>query len=113
LAYQEFEVSPNGLWIDLKISHGEKEEMHSRLRRRVALDQAAKVWTAELAIPMKSLTPDFDPKKGWRVNFYRVEGKSEPRFYAAWSPTMTPQPNFHVPAAFGHLVFLETGSSEK
>jgi len=32
----------------------------------------------------------------------------EPRFYSAWSPTMTPTPNFHVPEAFGHLVFRES-----
>jgi alpha-galactosidase len=107
--YKEFEVSPNGYWIDLNLSHGEKEEMRSGLRRRVALDERAGVWTAELAIPMKSLTPAFDPKKGWRANFYRVEGKAEPRFYAAWSPTMTPEPNFHVPSAFGRLIFRESG----
>ena len=105
LVYEEFEVSPNGFWIDLNISHGEKEEMRSGLLRRVVKDAQARTWTAELAIPMKSLTPAFDPAKSWRANFYRVEGRAEPRFYAAWSPTMTPQPNFHVPQAFGHLVF--------
>lgn len=108
LVYKEFEVSPNGFWIDLNISHGEKEEMRSGLRRRVVQDAQARTWTAELSIPMKSLTREFDPEKGWRVNFYRVEGKVEPRFYAAWSPTMTPQPNFHVPEAFGHLEFRES-----
>ncbi len=45
-----------------------------------------------------------------RVNFYRVEGEAEPRFYSAWRPTNTPQPNFHVPEAFGALVFTEAAS---
>jgi len=108
--YKELEVAPNGFWIDLNIAHGEKEEMRSGLRRRVWQDAQAKTWTAELAVPMSSLTPAFDPQKPWRANFYRVEGRKEPRFYAAWSPTMTPQPNFHLPAAFGHLVFQENGS---
>ena len=107
LVYKEFEVSPNGYWIDLNISHGETQEMDSGLRRRVVQDAQAHTWTAELAIPMKSLSPAFDPTKTWRANFYRVEGKAEPRFYSAWSPTMTPQPNFHVPGAFGHLEFRE------
>jgi len=107
LKYKEFEVSPNGFWIDLDISHGQKEELHSGLERRVVLDSKANTWTADLAIPMKSLTPKFDPKQSWRVNFYRVEGEKEPRFYSAWSPTFSPQPNFHVPAAFGKLVFQE------
>ena len=105
--YKELEVSPNGYWIDLNIAHGEKEEMHSGLRRRVVQDARARTWTAELAVPMRSLAPEFDPKQSWRANFFRVEGKSEPRFYSAWSPTKTPAPNFHVPEAFGHLVFRE------
>jgi len=54
--YKELEVSPNGFWIDLDIAHGEKEEMHSSLRRRVTQDAAARTWTAELAVPMRSLT---------------------------------------------------------
>lgn len=103
--YKEFEVSPNGFWIDLDISHGQKEELHSGLQRRVIQNVAQRTWTAELAIPMKSLTTNFSPDKSWRVNFYRVEGEEEPRFYSAWSPTYSPQPNFHVPEAFGTLVF--------
>jgi alpha-galactosidase len=107
LVYKELEVSPNGFWIDLNISHGEKKEMRSGLRRRATIDEHQDIWTAELAVPMRSLTPAFDPAKPWRVNFYRVEGAKEPRFYSAWSPTMTPAPNFHVPAAFGYLVFRD------
>jgi hypothetical protein len=107
LIYKELEVSPNGFWIDLNISHGEKKELGSGLRRRVVLDEHEHIWTAELAVPMRSLNPAFDPAKPWRVNFYRVEGTKEPRFYSAWSPTMTPAPNFHVPARFGHLVFRD------
>jgi len=107
LKYKEFEVAPNGFWIDLDISHGEKEELHSRLQRRVVLDKEKKTWTAVLAIPMKSLTPGFDPRSSWRVNFYRVEGAAEPRFYSAWSPTFSPMPNFHVPKTFGELIFRE------
>lgn len=105
--YREFEVSPNGYWIDLAVSHGKIEELKSGLRRRVVMDDKAKTWTAELAIPMKALTEQFDPKHQWRANFYRIEGETEPRFYAAWSPTFTPKPSFHVPAAFGTLEFQE------
>jgi alpha-galactosidase len=107
LVYREFEVSPNGYWIDLAVSHGKIEELHSGLRRRVVLNEKSSTWTAEMAIPMKYLTTQFDPKLSWKVNFYRVEGQTEPRFYSAWSPTYSPKPNFHVPAAFGTLVFRE------
>jgi alpha-galactosidase len=107
LVYKELEVSPNGFWIDLNIAHGEKEEMHSGLQRRVLRDATERIWTAELAVPLRSLTPAFDSKRSWRANFFRVEGKVEPRFYSSWSPTRTAAPNFHVPEAFGHLVFRE------
>jgi alpha-galactosidase len=105
--YKEFEVSPNGLWIDLDIAPGEKHDLKSGLKRRVILDKARKSWTAELAIPMKCLISRFDPAVVWRLNFYRVEGAKEPRFYSAWQPTGTAVPNFHVPEAFGELVFVK------
>jgi alpha-galactosidase len=103
--YKEFEVSPNGFWIDLDIAPGEKHDLKSGLRRRVILNEAAKTWVAELALPMKCLVVRFDPAATWKANFYRVEGTAEPRFYSAWQPTRTPAPNFHVPEAFGELVF--------
>jgi len=103
--YKEFEVSPNGFWIDLDIAPGEKNNLKSILKRRVVLNEAKKIWTAELAIPMNCLVAKFDPTLAWRVNFYRVEGAEEPRFYSAWRPTGTQVPNFHVPEAFGELIF--------
>lgn len=107
LLYKEFEVSPNAMWLDLDLSHGKRRDLHSGLRRRVQLRQDTHTWIAELAIPMHSLTPSFDPRAIWRANFFRVEGPAEPRFYSAWIPTRTPQPNFHVPEAFGNLIFVQ------
>ena len=103
--YKEFEIAPNGMWIDLDISPGPLADLKSGLQRSVSLDERQHTWTAELAIPMRSLTPNFDPKRVWHANFYRVEGDTEPRAYLAWQPTNTPQPNFHVPSAFGTLRF--------
>jgi alpha-galactosidase len=107
LVYTEFEVSPNAMWIDLALSHGARSNLQSGLRRRAQLNEETQTWIAELALPMKSLTPRFDSKAVWRVNFFRVEGAAEPRFYSAWQPTNTPVPNFHVPEAFGKLIFAE------
>src|SRR5271168_1206868 len=56
LHYKEFEVSPNGFWIDLDIAPGIKRDLKSGLRRRVKVDDQNKTWIAELALPMKSLT---------------------------------------------------------
>jgi alpha-galactosidase len=109
-AYKEIEVAPNGFWIDLDIAPGEKRSLQSGLRRRVDIDEQKKQWDAVLALPMKSLAAHFEMPAVWRVNFFRVEGGAEPRFYSAWRPTNTPEPNFHVPEAFGSLVFTEAGS---
>ena len=105
--YREFEISPNGMWIDLDVFPGGIADLTSGLRRSVALDEKAHTWTAELAIPLKALTGSFDPKSVWRANFYRVEGAEEPRAYLAWQPTHSPKPDFHVPSAFGKLRFAQ------
>jgi alpha-galactosidase len=110
--YFEFEVSPNGYWIDLDIEHGERSDPQSGMKCRTDVDEKSRIWAAELAIPLPSLALHFDPSSIWRVNFFRVEGASEPRFYSSWRPTNTPQPNFHVPTAFGKLKFLPLADSK-
>jgi alpha-galactosidase len=110
--YKEFEVSPNGMWIDLDIAPRDVvpeglRDLKSGLMRSVWVDPEQRKWAAEMAIPMTALTATFDPAAVWRSNFYRVEGPREPRFYSAWQATHTPQPNFHVPSAFGKLRFNE------
>jgi alpha-galactosidase len=104
--YREFEVSPNGMWIDLDIFPDGRTDLNSGLKRSVFLDEKSRTWSAELGIPLRLLTDGFDPSAIWRANFYRIEGKQEPRAYLAWQPTYTPQPNFHVPGAFGWLRFV-------
>jgi alpha-galactosidase len=107
--YWEFEISPDGKWVDLDINldkpPGHKENPHGGMKSRVYLDEKQRIWTAEIALPMRTITPMFDPKADWRANFFRVEGSSEPRFYSSWRPTSTPKPSFHVPEAFGKLSF--------
>lgn len=105
--YKEFEVAPNGFWIDLDISPQPLVDLKSGMKRSVWLDKSHQTWAAELAIPMKSLTGNFDHSATWRANFYRVEGVQEPRAYLAWRATKTPKPNFHVPAEFGNLRFAQ------
>jgi hypothetical protein len=103
--YLEFEISPNGDWLDLGISPGRKFDLMCDLKSRVVTDARLKVWIAELAIPFSCLTQEFDPGETWRLNFFRVEGPEPNRFYSSWHPTHTPQPNFHVPEVFGELQF--------
>ena len=109
--YREFEVSPNGMWIDLDIFPGGRADLKSGMTRSVFQDEKTHLWAAELAIPMHSLTECHNPNEVWRANFYRVEG--EPRAYMAWRPTGTATPNFHVPSAFGTLRFAAAGVERK
>ena len=103
--YKEFEVSPNGLWLDLDITPEGLRSITSGMRSKVRIDEEERIWIAELAIPMAALTADFDPAQSWRVNFFRCEGLDPARFYSAWQPTETPEPNFHIPQKFGWLRF--------
>lgn len=103
--YREFEVSPNGDWLDLDIEPGRKTILMCDMRVRVVVDKATRLWTADLGIPFTCLTAAFDPREIWRLNLFRIEGPEPSRFYSAWRPTRTPKPNFHVPDAFGSLRF--------
>jgi hypothetical protein len=105
--YKEFEVSPNGQWLDLEITPQGLRHIASGIRSSVILDEASREWVADLAIPMVAIHPRFDPAQPWRVNFFRCEGVDPLRFYGAWQPTATPVPNFHVPEKFGTLRFVE------
>jgi alpha-galactosidase len=105
--YREFEVSPNGQWLDLDITPRGLGHIASGMRSSVKVEEARRQWTAELAIPMGAITARFDPAQPWRVNFFRCEGADPLRYYGAWQPTGTPQPNFHVPAVFGTLRFVD------
>jgi alpha-galactosidase len=105
--YKEFEVSPKGQWLDLDISPEGLSHITSGMRSAVSVNEAGCIWTAHLAIPINAITPTFDPAQVWRVNFFRCEGIGPKRFYSAWQPTGTPQPNFHVPEKFGTLHFIE------
>jgi len=106
--YKEFEISPNGMWIDLDIFPGGRADLKSGMQRSVVLDRQSRTWTAELSIPLKALTSSFDSSAVWRVNFFRCEGTKEPRQYLAWRATHSPEPNFHVPSAFGKMRFVSS-----
>lgn len=102
--YREFEISPNGFWLELDIFPGSHDpNWSSGMRHAVKIHPDWPVWTAELAIPMTAWTKAFDPRQEWRINLFRVEG--DPQVFHSWRPTHTPHPNFHVPAAFAPLRF--------
>jgi cellulose/xylan binding protein with CBM9 domain len=106
--YLEFEVAPSGEWLDVAIdlTSGQRESdwkfnSHMTAAARVAKDRV----TMAMRIPWNHWI--HEPQKGerWRVNLFRCVGKDPDRGYLSWQATRTPEPSFHVPKAFGWLVF--------
>jgi hypothetical protein len=104
--YTEYEVSPQGEWVDLDIDRGNPKSpgirWDSGFEAKARIDRAAKTWYAAMRIPMKVL--GITPAAGGqlRVNFYRIEGGPPSRTYITWQPTHSE--TYHVPEAFGRLV---------
>ncbi len=99
--YTEYELSPNGEKLDLRLP--EKDfAWSSRFETTVKTDDRAKVWTAEMKIPLASLG-EVKPASGtkWRINFYRHDTAN--KAFLAWSPVLTG--SFHTPDKFGVLEF--------
>jgi hypothetical protein len=116
IRYYEFEVSPNGVLLDARISNPTSRRADLEVDRSWACpglrwsagrDDTAGRWWAALAIPWRAIAPPDGPATTWRANFYRIERPrdSAPEF-SCWSPTMTDPADFHKPAYFGTL-YLE------
>jgi hypothetical protein len=105
--YYEFEVSPQGEWVDLDIDrdHRAKElgaAWNSQFAVRARVDRERHVWYGEMRIPFEAIGVK-GPKAGLelRAGLYRCAGRVPNRVYYAWSATG--QRTFHVPEAFGVL----------
>lgn len=110
--YLEFEAAPTGEWLDLAIEHTEgqrKTDWGFNSGMTAAARISAGTVTIALCIPWTAFGRE--PRAGdrWRVNLFRCVGADPTRGYLAWQPTHAPQPNFHVPAAFGWLKFKDEG----
>ena len=108
--YFEFEAAPTGEWVDLavQVKPGQRE---TEWDFDSGMTTTARIGENQVIIAMRIPWGDriHKPQRGerWRVNLFRCVGSGENRGYLAWQPTHTEQPNFHVPEAFGWLVFGE------
>jgi di/tricarboxylate transporter len=62
-------------------------------------------WELTVFIPNALLPERPATGKQWRANFYKCGDKLPQPHYLSWAPVGTPQPDFHQPAFFGHLLF--------
>ena len=106
--YFEFEAAPTGEWVDLAVNLTSNEReidpafySGMTVAAHVAQDQV----TVSMHIPWSDSIPKPALGAEWRVNLFRCVGTGNQR-YLAWQPTYAPEPNFHVPEAFGWLSFV-------
>jgi hypothetical protein len=108
--YFEFEVSPNGEWIDLKIQLM-PDKRKTDFDYISGMESAAKIESGKVWMAMKIEWKAFGkaPKATdiWKGNLFRCVGSGDTRGYLAWSPTKTEMPNFHIPEAFGEFQFVK------
>jgi hypothetical protein len=105
--YKEFELSPQGEWLDLDIDlskahHEGGWRWNSGFQVAAHIDEQTKIWYGAMKIPWTALN-DTHPSVGktLRVNFFRSQGPRSNRNEIAWQPTMSE--TFHVPERFGLL----------
>jgi hypothetical protein len=108
-AYFELEVNPLNAVLDLALRRNRSGYLRDFSWRCDALRTAVHVtdssWTAEFAIPFRSLAAEPpQPLDRWRGNFFRIDRPAgAPRELSAWSPTR--RGTFHVPQRFGFIEF--------
>jgi len=112
--YKEFEVSPQGEWVDLDINLDRQQNSHdwtwnSGFKVSARIDPATHKWYGFMKIPYRSV--DSRPASAGnllRVNFFLSEGIGADHKAIAWQATH--QPTFHVPSVFG---ILKLGTGEQ
>ncbi len=107
--YKEFQVSPQGEFVDLDIDQdnpkppSEALEWQSGFTVKARKDTQKNIWYAEMSIPFSSLDIKSPrPGRELRIGLFRIEGEEPNQVYVTWRPTGAR--TFHVPSAFGSLV---------
>lgn len=109
--YKEFEVSPQGEWVDLDIDldlpdHTVGWKWNSGFQVAARIDRKAKTWYAAMRIPFAAIDQR-TPAAGniFRANLFRSQGPPERPRKVMWKATMTD--SFHTPEHFGQLELVK------
>jgi len=109
--YKEFEVSPQGEWIDLDVDlhkphHEDGWVWNSGFEVSARIDQTAHVWYGAMRIPYSAIdTRPPTPGNSLRVNLFRSQGPESHRQEITWRAPMSE--TFHVPERFGLLKLVK------
>ena len=105
--YKEFEISPQGEWIDLDIDlnkphHEDGWVWNSAFQVAARIDRAKKIWYGTMRIPFAALATVVPaPGLEFRMNLFRGQGPPSNWKSITWQPPMTG--TFHTPERFGVL----------
>ncbi|HEY3836547.1 MAG TPA: carbohydrate-binding family 9-like protein [Bryobacteraceae bacterium] len=105
--YKEFEISPQGEWVDLDIDldsphHEDGWTWNSGMQAAARIDKDAKIWYGFMRIPYASI--DSRPAAAGntlRINLFRSQGAKPDHKSIVWQPTH--RPSFHTPEVFGEI----------
>jgi hypothetical protein len=109
--YKEFEISPQGEWIDLDIDLDRPKDSHdwtwnSGITVAARIDPHTHRWYGFMKIPYSSVdSRDASAGNVLRVNFFLSEGAGASHEQIAWQPTHSK--SFHVPEVFGKLKLVK------
>ncbi len=107
--YFEFEAAPTGEWLDVIVCQQLEVrktdwEFHSGMATAASVTPSSV--TIAIRVPWEALGRVPQAGERWRANLFRCVGaEGATRGYLAWQPTLTEEPGFHVPAAFGWIRF--------
>jgi hypothetical protein len=107
--YREFQVAPDGRWIDIDVCNAIGTSNHhwfSGCRMRSFINPSTKMWSAALFLPWNCFTSRNDTGLEWNVNFYRASGQYHGDELLAWAPVGTGPRCFHRPEKFGTIHFI-------
>ena len=105
--YKEFEVSPQGEWVDLDVNldnppHEVGWVWKSGCKVAARIEGPQNIWYGFMRIPWAAI--DDRPATAGnelRINFYRGQGRPPNLKLIAWQPTH--KSTFHAPESFGRL----------
>ena len=109
--YKEFEISPQGEWVDLDINldlpdHTVGWLWNSGFEVTARIDASRKIWYGAMRIPFPAIDAK-SPEAGrvYRANLYRGQGPPDRHYSIAWKPPM--KESFHTPESFGRLKLVK------
>jgi len=107
--YKEFQVSPDGRWIDIDVNKQlgiSNHHWYSGLQCKSFIDEEMKIWSSVIELPWSCFGLNKKIDDIWYANFYRASGAYHGEELLAWSPTGYGEKCFHRPEHFGKIEFI-------